>query len=105
MVEDRITDPTRVAQLLASELTGLSVGPLADVEVVDADRSAAPSPEGTVAYGVAHAEDRVARVVLYPGRVAVAFADASDGTVLTVESASEVKGAVDAIRERLAARG
>jgi predicted acetyltransferase len=36
MVENRITDGKRIAQLLASELTGLEQPPLDRIEVVDA---------------------------------------------------------------------
>jgi hypothetical protein len=54
MVENRVTDGTRIAQLLASELTGLSRGPLSGVEVVDADPDAEPSPGGTFAYAFEH---------------------------------------------------
>ncbi|MEF8812570.1 MAG: hypothetical protein V5A55_01970 [Halovenus sp.] len=71
MVEDRITDSKRIAQLLASELSGLSTGPLAGVSVVDADTDATPSEDGTVAYGVSHGSERVATVRLYPGYVSV----------------------------------
>ncbi|PSQ00346.1 hypothetical protein BRC92_12430 [Halobacteriales archaeon QS_4_69_31] len=59
MVEDRVTDPRRVAQLLASELSGRETGRLARVSVVDADEDAEPSPDGTVAYGVAVDGERV----------------------------------------------
>lgn len=65
MVEDRITDGKRIAELLASEFTGLQRGPLDRVSVTDADRDAEPSPEGTLAYRVAVDDDPVARVSLY----------------------------------------
>ena len=63
MVEDRVTDPRRVAQLLASELSGRETGRLARVSVVDADEDAEPSPDGTVAYGVAVDGERAGEVV------------------------------------------
>lgn len=53
MVEDRVTDPTRMAELLASEVTGLSRGSLAQVTVVDADRTVTPGPDGPVAFRIA----------------------------------------------------
>lgn len=124
MVEDRITDSRRVAQLLASELSGLETGPLADVSVVDADPGAAPSPEGTVAYAIADGEDRVGEVSLYPDSVRLRLsAGASGDTVLpsddesappvsvestdgelvmAVEYGAGVKRAVDVVRSRLA---
>lgn len=113
MVEDRITDPRRIAQLLASELTGLATGPLAAVEVVDADRSAAPAPEGTDAYRIAYRGRPVGRVRLFPDAavveldgLSVAGADLpverdGDTTRLRVESGAAVKRAVDAIRATL----
>jgi hypothetical protein len=115
MVEDRITDPRRIAQLLASELTGLATGPLAAVEVVDADRSAAPAPEGTDAYRIAYRGRPVGRVRLFPDAAVVELDGVSlrnsdlalpverdrDTTRLRVESGAAVKRAVDAIRATL----
>ncbi|WP_436934962.1 hypothetical protein [Halovenus marina] len=66
MVEDRITDGERIAQLLASELTGLDVEPLEGVTVVDADRDVSPSSDGPVAYRIRHRESYVGAVRLYP---------------------------------------
>ncbi len=69
MVEDRITDGTRIAQLLASELTGLQTGPLADTEVVDSDPDAIPSDSGTVGYRVRYDGEEVGTVLLYPSYI------------------------------------
>ncbi|MFB6074503.1 MAG: hypothetical protein ABEJ89_05780 [Haloarculaceae archaeon] len=91
MVEDRTTEPRRVAQLLASELTGLERGPLAAVEVVDADPDAEPSPEGPVAYAIAHGGNRVGEVRLYDAGATVeladgdALGDAADGARPSIE--------------------
>jgi hypothetical protein len=118
MVEDRTTDANRVAELLASELTGLETGPLADVSVVDADPDATPSPGGTEAYAVECRERRVGEVALLPDGVRVRLtADAGGetagtagrvpveptdgGSVLHVESGTAVKPAVDVIRAAL----
>ncbi|WP_226010429.1 hypothetical protein [Halomicrobium salinisoli] len=65
MVEDRVTDGKRIGQLLASELTGLERGPLDEVEVVDADPDAEPSPDGTFAFGVDRAGERVATAYVH----------------------------------------
>lgn len=62
MVEDRITDGKRIAQLLASELTG----PVATVSVVDATPDVEPTPDGTEAYGVAVDDERVGTVTVFP---------------------------------------
>ena len=73
MVEDRITDGKRIAQLLASELTGLQEGPLGEVEVVDADPDAMPTTAGTEAYRVQYRKEAVATVFLYPEYAEVRF--------------------------------
>lgn len=52
MVEDRITDGKRIAQLLASELTGLTTAPIDRVGVDDANPDAEPSADGTFAYAI-----------------------------------------------------
>lgn len=116
MVEDSISDPKRIAQLLASELTGIETQPLDRVSVVDADESATPSPDGTVAYAVAADEETMGRVLLYPDRavleLGVSVPDLDDDR-LTVESGDEgshislssgvaVKRAVDVLRDALA---
>ena len=54
MVEDRLADGTRIAQLVASEVTGHEAS-LADLSVVDADPDAEPTTDGTLAYRVARA--------------------------------------------------
>lgn len=102
MVEDTIDDPTRIAQLLSSELTGLETGPLADVAVIDADRSVTPSPDGAEAYGIAFDGRRVGAVSLYP-EAAVLDMSVDGGRQLRVESGVAVKDAVDVVRETLSA--
>ncbi len=69
MVEDRITDGRRIAQLLASELEGREDGELARVSVVDADRDVDPTEDGARAYDVSRDGDRLARVFVHPDRV------------------------------------
>ena len=123
MVEDRVTDGKRIAQLLASELSGRSDGLLGDVELVDADRDADPSPNGTHAYGVTYRDDRVAAVSLYPSAAELvvrsatrAVAEAarerdlatesdedSDTVVLRIEYGAAIKRAVDALTDGLSA--
>lgn len=53
MTERRERDPKRIAQLLASEVTGRSAGPLGRVTVVDAEPEATPSADGALAYRLA----------------------------------------------------
>jgi hypothetical protein len=120
MTEEHVTDGERVAQLLASELSGRSDGALARVSVVDADRDATPTSEGVVAYGVAVDGERVGDVRMYPESVEIRtvagrdpfdvdeFAAAVTGPGLSVESTTgetllrteygaAVKRAVDAL--------
>lgn len=127
MVEDRVADGERIAELLASELVAGEQGPLDRVTIVDADRTATPSAEGTVAYRIAHAEERVGSVELFPDRTRVSLSsrvptgDAAgppperrthadltverDGadTTLLVRSGAAVKAARDAIAAALGA--
>ena len=80
MVEDRVTDGERVAQLLASELSGRSDGELDRFSVVDADPDAEPTPEGTVAYRIAVDGDRTGEVHIYPDGAEVRVGDGGDGS-------------------------
>ncbi len=114
MVEDKITDGKRIAQFLASELTGLETGVLAEVDVVDADPSVEPTPEGATAYQVSVREESFATIVLFPYQAEIRLDkgwqwSASghgddvqlDGQSLTVESVAGVKQVVDILRETL----
>lgn len=118
MVEETVTDPKRIAELFASELTGLATGSLSTVEVVDADRDAVPSPQGAVAYAIAAHGQEVGRVLLYPDACVVVLdspgdevpavsregleVEASDdGLRLMISTGAAVKGAVDILRSTL----
>lgn len=117
MVRDSITDPKRVAQLLASELTGLATPPLDRVTVADADESASPSPDGSVAYTIVVDDHDIGRVLLYPDSAVVELdgspVPSSNDEQLTVETDTDetrlflssgvaVKRAVDVLRDALA---
>lgn len=115
MVEDCITDGKRIAELLASELSGRESGPLAQVSVSDANREATPSEDGTPAYSIASDRGQIGVVSLFPdyarvtltvGAEAVVESSASKGiparredddAVLRVESGAAVKQAADLI--------
>ena len=77
MVEKRLTDGRRIAQLLASEVTGHADG-LAGLSVTDADTDIEPTPDGAFAYGIDRDGDRVASVFVQPDRVRVEFEHAVD---------------------------
>ena len=73
MVDDRLSDGTRIAQLVASEVTGHGAS-LADLSVADADTDAEPSTDGTLAYRVVRRADGAveaetfAEVYVHPDR-------------------------------------
>lgn len=85
MVVDRLTDGTRIAQLLASELTGHEAA-FASLSVVDADTDVEPTDDGALAYAVTAADERVAEVYVHPDRARVEFLSHPD---VTAEAASE----------------
>ncbi|QHS17810.1 hypothetical protein GWK26_12005 [haloarchaeon 3A1-DGR] len=51
MVDDRLRDGVRIAQLLSSEVTG-EAGRLRDLEVADADPDVEPTLDGALAYRI-----------------------------------------------------
>lgn len=114
MVEESVTDGKRIAQLLASEVTGLERGPLGATEVADAVPGAEPSDAGTEAYRLVRDGETVAVASLFPDRVELALwvetpwaggeppALCDDtGETLVVTSGVAVKRAVDVIRDVL----
>jgi hypothetical protein len=83
MVEERITDGRRIAQLLASEVDGRE-GDLAGLAVTRADRDVEPTPEGARAYDVSRAAadaDPLAVVYVQPDRVRVEVTVAPDAAL------------------------
>ncbi|KAB1198384.1 MULTISPECIES: hypothetical protein [Haloferax] len=85
MVVDRLADGKRIAQLLASELTGHEET-FALLSVVDADTDVEPTDDGALAYAVAANDDRVAEVYVQPDRARVEFLTHPD---VTADAASE----------------
>ncbi|WP_247001652.1 hypothetical protein [Halosolutus gelatinilyticus] len=126
MVDERITDGRRIAELLASELEGREDGGLDRIAVTNADRDVEPTADGERAYDVARAdgtangnEARLARVFVHDDRARVEFDDGQDAavdaaadaglrvrpkatsppkTLVFVESGAEVKRATDAFQ-------
>lgn len=70
MVADRLRDGTRIAQLVASELTG-DRGRLREVVVVEADPDVEPTVDGAVAYRVAHVSEAEAVAIGEQGQTTV----------------------------------
>lgn len=128
MVDDRLTDGRRLAELLASELDGLG-GTLAGVAVTDADHDATPTADGTFAYRVETGQTDIAAVFIHPDRARVEFGVGQDvaaeaataeglrvrpkavrppRTLVFVEDGAEVKRAVavfEAVVSALAGNG
>ena len=98
MVQDRLRDGTRIAQLVASELTGDREA-LAQAVVADADPDVEPTADGAFAYRVDHVADpdaiavgdrgattvdedaertTVAEVFVHPERARIEFVAAPD---------------------------
>ncbi|MFO7832983.1 MAG: hypothetical protein R6V31_02730 [Halohasta sp.] len=82
MVQDRLRDGTRIAQLVASELTG-DRGALDQVVVAEADPDVEPTPDGAFAYRVDHIADPAAIAVGDRGGTTV-DADAERTTLASV---------------------
>jgi hypothetical protein len=74
MVEDRLQDGKRIAQLLASEIEG-NGGTLAALAVSDADPDVEPTDDGALAYTVRDegTDDRLAEVYVQQDRARVEF--------------------------------
>jgi hypothetical protein len=119
MVEDRITDGRRIAELLSSEIDGREDGPVADLAVTNADRDVEPTADGARAYDVARRGERIARAYVHEDRTRLEFEAGQDAaaeaaadrdlrvrptattpprTLVFVESGAEVKRAVDVVR-------
>ena len=81
MVEDRITDGRRIAQLLASEIRGRERGPLGRLSIADV-HDVEGSAHGAFAFGVDAATDsgvrRLADVYVHDDRARVEFREAPD---------------------------
>jgi hypothetical protein len=123
MVDERLTDGVRIAELLASELHGGATP--AALDVTDADPEVDPTDDGAVAYRVTADGAEVAVVAVQPDRAYVEFAVAPEAaaeagraaglrtrpkavqpprTLVFVEDGTEVKRVLDAFRAVLDAR-
>ncbi|GAA0227861.1 hypothetical protein ACFFQF_12050 [Haladaptatus pallidirubidus] len=87
MVEDRTTDGVRIAQLLSSELDGREDPPLDSLAVVNANRDAEPTEDGTLAYEVERNGERVASVFVHPDRIRMELTDGIESAERTAREA------------------
>ncbi|ELZ78131.1 hypothetical protein C455_10628 [Haloferax larsenii JCM 13917] len=85
MVVDRLSDGKRIAQLLASELTGHE-DTFSILSIVDSDADVEPTDDGALAYAVAADDERVAEVYVQPDRTRIEFTAHPD---VTAEAADE----------------
>lgn len=69
MVEDRITDGQRIAELLAAELDGRTDRGLDRVAVVETAGDGPPASRGERAYAVTTDAERLATIRIHPDRV------------------------------------
>ncbi|WP_336025267.1 hypothetical protein [Halobellus salinisoli] len=103
MVEERLTDGRRIAQFLASEVTGHE-DDLGSLVVTDADADVEPTPDGAFAYAIERrpaggrrtadeqrsdegSTERVASVYVQPDRVRVEFERAVDAVADAADEA------------------
>lgn len=91
MVDERLDDGVRIAQLVASEIEG-NEGRLRDLTVTDADPDVEPTTDGALAYavrrgeGAGNGESPLAEVYVQPDRARVEFVAAPDAAA---EAAAE----------------
>ena len=125
MVEERLTDGRRIAQVLASEVTGHG-DDLDALAVTDADPDVEPTPDGTFARAVDRDGERVASVYVQPDRIRIEFERAVDAvaeaagreglrvrpkavepprTLVFVEDGAQVKWLLPALRAVAAGSG
>ncbi|MGQ4555247.1 hypothetical protein [Halobellus sp. GM3] len=87
MVEERLTDGRRIAEFLASEVTGHG-DDLAPLAVADADPDVEPTSAGAFAYSIERDGERAASVFVEPERVRVEFA--RDADIEATDSVAEI---------------
>lgn len=89
MVDERLADGRRIAQLLASEADGRDDGGLSRLSVVDADRDVEATVDGAFAYGIdrerGDESERVTDVYVHPDRARVEVSVGHDEAVTAAE--------------------
>lgn len=75
VVDERVTDGRRIAELLASEIEGRTDGSLEVLSVTDADRSVEPSPNGNRAYDISTTASVIGQVYVHPTRARLELTD------------------------------
>jgi hypothetical protein len=85
MVEDRLNDGKRVAELLASEVSGHENGPYDRLAVANADPDVEPTTDGAHAYDVELDGEPLAEVFVQPERARLELRDGLDPARETAE--------------------
>lgn len=118
MVEERVTDGTRIARLLSSEVSGREDPPLDALAVANANPDVEGTPDGEPAFEVHRGDEVLATVLVHGDRARVELTRGLDAAeraaseadlrvrpkatrpprlLVFVESGGEVKRAVDAL--------
>lgn len=85
MVTDRLRDGVRIAQLLASEVTG-DQGRLNALTLTDADTDVEPTLDGALAYRITREDEPIVDAYVQPDRLRLEFRAAIDAVA---EAASD----------------
>lgn len=92
VVEHRITDGTRIAQLLASEVDGRTDSGLDAVTVTNADRAVEPSPDGARAYDIVlPSEELLGQVFVHPNKARLSLESSVVADTNAVSEAAEMR--------------
>ena len=86
MDPDHQPDGQDIAERLA-EAVEENESSVADISVVAAETTVEPTPDGSLAYEITHAEDRIAAVYAHPDRAHVEFRAAPDAAADAAASA------------------
>jgi hypothetical protein len=90
MVEERLENGRRIAQLLASEVDGRTDGELDSLSITEANTEVEPTVEGAFAYGIRVEEksekQQIASVYVHPDRVHIEFSADYESVVAAAES-------------------
>lgn len=90
MVEERLENGRRIAQLLASEVDGRTDGELDSLSITEANTEVEPTVEGAFAYGIRVEENsekqQIASVYVHPDRVHIEFSADYESVVAAAES-------------------
>lgn len=93
MTDERVTSGRRIAELLASEVTARTNGPLSHLTLVDVHSEVDGSETGTFAYAITLDDDddtttRLAEVFVHPDRVRLEFHAGIDSVSAVGEKAN-----------------